>query len=97
MSGGWTHLYPSTQQAEAGGFSEFKANLVYKVSSRAATVVTQRNHVLGKKEKRKEVKREEGRKGGRCHNPECIAVAWKILLGLQACATMPRTFVSSGF
>jgi hypothetical protein len=35
---------PSTQEAEAGGFSEFEASLVYKVSSRTAKA-TQRNPV----------------------------------------------------
>jgi hypothetical protein len=44
---------PSTQEAEAGGF-EFKASLVYKVSSRTARA-TQRNPV-SKKQKRKRKK-----------------------------------------
>jgi hypothetical protein len=35
---------PSTWEAEAGGFLEFKASLVYKVSSRTARAI-QRNTV----------------------------------------------------
>jgi hypothetical protein len=38
---------PSTWEAEAGGFLEFEASLVYKVSSRTARA-TQRNHVWKK-------------------------------------------------
>jgi hypothetical protein len=38
--------------------SEFKANLVYKVSSRTARA-TQRNHVSGKKKKKKELFKKE--------------------------------------
>jgi hypothetical protein len=38
---------PSTREAEAGRF-EFKANLVYRVSSRTARAI-QRNHVSKKK------------------------------------------------
>ena len=37
-------------EAESGGISEFKASLVYRVSSRTATV-TQRNPVSGRKKK----------------------------------------------
>jgi hypothetical protein len=36
---------PSTREAEAGGFLEFKTSLVYKVSSRTARAM-QRNPVL---------------------------------------------------
>jgi hypothetical protein len=39
---------PSTQEAEAGGFSEFEASLVYRVSSRIARA-TQRT--LSRKKK----------------------------------------------
>ena len=43
---------PSTWEAETGRFlSEFKASLVYKVSSRTARAI-QRNPVLKKKKKR---------------------------------------------
>ena len=35
---------PSTQETEAGGFLEFEASLVYRVSSRTARA-TQRNTV----------------------------------------------------
>jgi hypothetical protein len=35
---------PSTQEAEAGSFSEFEASLVYKMSSRSARAI-QRNPV----------------------------------------------------
>ena len=38
---------PSTQEAERGG-SEFKASLVYRVSFRTGSKVTQRNLVLKK-------------------------------------------------
>ena len=41
---------PSSQEAEAGGYLDFEASLVYKMSSRTARVVTQRNSV-SKKEK----------------------------------------------
>jgi hypothetical protein len=44
---------PSTWEAEAGGFLEFKASLVYKVSSRTARA-TQRNPVLTNKTKTKQ-------------------------------------------
>jgi hypothetical protein len=41
---------PSTWEAEAGGWiSEFEAGLVYKVSSRTATLYIQRNPVSKKK------------------------------------------------
>jgi hypothetical protein len=46
---------PSTQEAEAGGFLEFEASLVYRVSSRTARAI-QRNPVLKKKKK---VRKEE--------------------------------------
>jgi hypothetical protein len=36
---------PSTPEAKAGGFSEFEASLVYRVSSRTARAI-QRNPVL---------------------------------------------------
>jgi hypothetical protein len=42
---------PSTWEAEAGGFLESEATLVYRVSSRTARA-TQRNPVLEKKKKR---------------------------------------------
>jgi hypothetical protein len=42
---------PSTWEAEAGGFSEFEASLVYRVSSRTARA-TQRNPVSKKKKMR---------------------------------------------
>jgi hypothetical protein len=45
---------PSTQEAEAG-LSEFKASLVYKVSSRT-TRATQRNPVLKNKTKQNKTK-----------------------------------------
>jgi hypothetical protein len=45
---------PSTQKAEAGGFLEFEASLVYKVNSRTARA-TQRNPVLKNQKKKKEV------------------------------------------
>jgi hypothetical protein len=44
---------PSTWEAEAVRFQEFKASLVYKVSSRTARA-TQRNPVSKKKKKKKE-------------------------------------------
>jgi hypothetical protein len=41
-----THAFnPSTREAEAVGFSEFEASLIYRVSSRTARA-TQRNPVL---------------------------------------------------
>jgi hypothetical protein len=43
---------PLNMEAEAGGFLEFEASLVYKVSSRTARA-TQRNPVLGEKIKNK--------------------------------------------
>jgi hypothetical protein len=43
---------PSIWEAEASGFSEFKANPVYRVSSRTARA-TQRNPVSKKKKKKK--------------------------------------------
>jgi hypothetical protein len=46
-----THAFdPSTREAEAGGF-EFKASLVYKVSSRTAKTI-QRNPVLKNQNKK---------------------------------------------
>ena len=43
---------PSAQEAEADGWiSEFKASLVYKMSSRTARATTQRNLVSGRKKK----------------------------------------------
>ena len=47
---------PSTWEAEAGGFSEFEASLVYKVSSRTARVI-QRNPVSKKTKKKKKPKK----------------------------------------
>jgi outer membrane biosynthesis protein TonB len=46
---------PSTWMTEAGG-SEFKANLIYRVSSRTARS-TQKNPVLKKKKKKKKNKK----------------------------------------
>jgi hypothetical protein len=43
---------PSTWEAEAGGFLEFEASLVYRVSSRTAKA-TQRNPVSKKAKKKK--------------------------------------------
>jgi hypothetical protein len=43
---------PSTWEAEAGGFPEFKASLVYRVSSRTARAI-QKNPVSKKKKKKK--------------------------------------------
>jgi hypothetical protein len=43
---------PSTREAEAGGSLEFKASLVYKVSSRTARA-TQRNPVSNKTKQNK--------------------------------------------
>jgi hypothetical protein len=42
---------PSIWEAEAGGFSEFKDSLFYKVSSRTAKVI-QRNQKKKKKKKK---------------------------------------------
>jgi hypothetical protein len=52
---------PSTWEAKAGGFSEFKASLVYRLSSRTAKT-TERNPVSKKqkpktKKKKKKVKK----------------------------------------
>jgi hypothetical protein len=47
---------PSTWEAEAGGFLEFEASLVYKVSSRTATAI-QRNSVSENKQTNKQTKR----------------------------------------
>jgi hypothetical protein len=46
---------PITWEAEAGGFSEFKPSLVYKVSSRTARA-TQRNPVSKNKQKQQQQK-----------------------------------------
>ena len=46
---------PSTWEAKAGDLCEFKASLVYRMSSRTAKA-TQRNRVL-KKQKKKETKK----------------------------------------
>jgi hypothetical protein len=43
---------PSTREAEAGGFLEFEASLVYKVSSRTARAI-QRNPVSKNQKKKK--------------------------------------------
>jgi hypothetical protein len=45
-------FYPTTREEEAGRVSEFKASLVYRVSSRTARA-TQRNPVLKKKKEKK--------------------------------------------
>jgi hypothetical protein len=45
---------PSTREAEAGGFSEFEASLVYKVSSRIARTM-QRNPVSKDQKKKKKL------------------------------------------
>jgi hypothetical protein len=47
---------PSTQEAEAGRFSEFEASPVYKVSSRTARAI-QRNPVLKNQRKKKKRKK----------------------------------------
>jgi hypothetical protein len=44
---------PSTREAEAGGFREFEASLVYKVSSRIARAI-QRNPVSRNKQTNKQ-------------------------------------------
>jgi hypothetical protein len=49
---------PSTWEAEAGGFSEFEASLVYRVSSRTARA-TQRNPVSKNKQKKKKKKKKK--------------------------------------
>jgi hypothetical protein len=49
---------PHTWEAEAGGFLEFQASLVYRVSSRTARA-TQRNPVLGRKKKKEKEEEEE--------------------------------------
>ena len=49
------HQESQTWEAEAGGFFEFGASLVYKVSSRTARAI-QRNPVLKKKKERKKIK-----------------------------------------
>jgi hypothetical protein len=51
---------PSTREAEAGRFSEFKASLVYKVSSKTARAV-QRNPI-SKNQKRKRKKKKKRKK-----------------------------------
>lgn len=40
-SNGCEHLYPSTQETEAGWISEFKDSLVYIVSSRTARATSE--------------------------------------------------------
>jgi hypothetical protein len=55
---------PSTWEAQAGGFLEFEASLVYRVSSRQRNPVS-KNQKERKKEKKREEKRREGRKEGR--------------------------------
>jgi hypothetical protein len=52
---------PSTRDAEAGGFSEFEASLVYRVSSRTVKAI-QRNPVSKKKKKEKKKERKKRRK-----------------------------------
>jgi hypothetical protein len=52
---------PSTREAEAGGFLEFEASLVYRVSSRTARA-TQRNPVLKNKTKNKKQKKGKKKK-----------------------------------
>jgi hypothetical protein len=47
---------PSTWEAEAGGFLEFEASLVYRVSSRTARA-TQRNPVLKNKKQKTNTKK----------------------------------------
>jgi hypothetical protein len=47
---------PSTREAEAGGFSEFEASLVYKVSSRTARAI--QRHPVSKKNQKKKKKKE---------------------------------------
>ena len=68
---------PSTQEAEAGGISEFEASLVYRTISRTARA-TQRNPVW--KGVGEEVRKgRKGRKGNR-EQPEFVIlspVSWK--------------------
>jgi hypothetical protein len=45
---------PSTREAEAGDFSEYKASLVYKVSSRTVRAIQRNSVSKNQKEKRKE-------------------------------------------
>ena len=51
-------LIPADKRPGQGDFCEFKARLVYKLSSRKARAITQRNPVL-------KIPRKEGRKEGR--------------------------------
>ena len=51
---------PSTREAEAGGFSEFEASLVYKVSSRTARAI--QRHPVSKKSKKKQKKKKKKKK-----------------------------------
>jgi hypothetical protein len=46
---------PSTWEAEAGGFSEFKASLVYRVSSRTARAIQKNPVSKNQKNKTKKV------------------------------------------
>jgi hypothetical protein len=54
---------PSTWEAEADGFLEFEASLVYRVSSRTATA-TQRNPVSKNQKKKKKKKKKNKDRGG---------------------------------
>jgi hypothetical protein len=69
---GMAHTFnPRTQETEAGGYSEFKASVLYRGSSKIARV-TQRNPVPNpcphfKKEKRKEKERQKERRKARKH------------------------------
>jgi hypothetical protein len=69
--GGTRAFNPSTWEAEAGGFLEFKASLVYKVSSRTARA-TQRNPVL-KKQKQTNKKTPRNNQHGK---REAICFKW---------------------
>jgi hypothetical protein len=49
---------PSTREAEAGGFLEFEASLIYKVSSRTARAI-QRNPVSKNKQTNKQTNKQQ--------------------------------------
>ena len=57
---GGAGLNSNTLEAESGGLCEFKANRVYRVSSRMAVKVTQRNCLTKLKRKEKETVEKAG-------------------------------------